>query len=726
MRAVAAAATQRATRYRDSAHNQQQTIAALEWEGISQEAAIAMAQAISADMLRHADECDQAAKKVGDAASEVESIKSEWSRIQHMADRWGITIDSASGMLHHSPSSDPDEQAEIERHLDIVHDAIVDLLRKADSTDQHLATSVSGAMSDMADDLGTDSITSPQDAQQTVEKALAGNKDAAAQVKSVLDSITPAQRAGTEALTPMQASVLSQMQSQQNGMSIDALETAEQGMGDSKGALSDSWQLMSNPKIQFPKTDLEHGAVPNLNNRATGGFGQLPTSVQDTLKSKGMSQLDDMTKVTNMVKDGQAALRQGTELDRNMLNKATEMMSSPDFKGQPVGAHGQVHIEGSGVQTANDVLATAGGDHQAVHDIVRDSAYQDNFMKGALTTDWSDNGKAAGDMFRWTGDAANGPDAKMAAETASAYGAYVGDHEPELLHIGNQTLGQVNPELTRGLAHGLTPYISDIAGLSGGTHDGFGQLDTPTAQSDGSMPIAKGIFSVLSTDDAARNEFTTQAAHDSIVEQNQYAADFKNGVDVSSDNSHLRDSMTLQGLVADGVHTATDASGINTDAKNAAGYANLKSVYDLAFSAADLKLPGSGVVSQALEESIIGTPPTATWNQHDMPDMDISKPEQQVLNSLVRNGIEISDVQQGLVAPADQDHPGGSYVRSYEEYAQWATQTGHDDSTGAYNEAINKSIAATMDPTGARGIDTQMTNMKGRYDGVTDDPDPQR
>ncbi|MET0705124.1 MAG: hypothetical protein ABWY93_36195 [Mycobacterium sp.] len=725
VRAVASAATARANRYRDTAHNQEQTIQALEWEGISRDSAVQMAQAISAEMLQHADECDQAAKRVNDAASEVESIKAEWSRIQHMADRWGIVIDSGSGMLHHSPSSDPDEQAEIEHHLDIVHQAIVDLLRKADSTDEHLASSVSNAISDMADALGTDSITSPEDAQQTVEKALAGNKDAAAQVKSVLDSITPEQRAGTAPLTPQQASVLSQMQAQQNGMSVDALASAEQNMGDSKGAMSDSWQLMSNPNINFPKTDLQPGATDNAKNMMTGGFGQLPTSVQNTLNSKGMSQLGEMTKVTNMVKDGNAALRQGTALDRGMLNKATEMMSSPDFKGRPVGAHGQVHIEDSGVATANDVLATAGGDHQAVHDILRDQAYKDNFMHGALTTGWDDDGKAAGDMFRWTGDAANGPDAKLAAETASAYGAYVGDHEQELLHMGNQTLGQVNPELVRGLSDGLTPYVPDIADLSEGTHPGFDPVNSTDEQSNGGMSTAKGIFAVLSTDEAARLQFSGEAAREIAQSQDQYARDFLSNVNVTSDNAHLADSMTLQGLVAAGNHSAVDASGINADAKNAAEYNNLKQVYDLVAGTGDVKLPGTAVASQALEEALIGSPPTATWNQHDMPDIDVSNPEHQVLNALAQNGVELKGAEPSLIAPPDANH-AGSYVRSYEQYVQWCADNDVRASPNAYGQAMDKVVNATMGPRGGVNVEAQMGNMKDLYDAITNDSDPKR
>ncbi len=150
IRAVASAATSRASHFRDVAHNQRAIVAKLVWQGESQEAATARAQAISTSLLRHADECDQAARDVSSAASEVESIKAEWTRIQRMADRWGITIDVATDSLHCSGSSDPAQEAENQRHLQIVHDAIVDLLRRADATDRHLAAAVSAATSDMA------------------------------------------------------------------------------------------------------------------------------------------------------------------------------------------------------------------------------------------------------------------------------------------------------------------------------------------------------------------------------------------------------------------------------------------------------------------------------------------------------------------------------------------------------------------------------------------------
>nr|WP_255497180.1 MULTISPECIES: hypothetical protein [unclassified Mycolicibacterium] len=166
IRGVATATSNRANYFRDVAHNQRAIIAKLEWEGASQEAATARAQTISNSLLKHADECDQAARDVASAASEVESVKSEWTRIQRMADRWGITIDIATNSLSCFHTTDPEQAAENERHLHIVHDAIVDLLRRADSTDQHLAAAVGNATSEMADGDSAESPVAPDPIQK--------------------------------------------------------------------------------------------------------------------------------------------------------------------------------------------------------------------------------------------------------------------------------------------------------------------------------------------------------------------------------------------------------------------------------------------------------------------------------------------------------------------------------------------------------------------------------
>lgn len=57
-----------------------------------------------------------------------------------------------------------------------MHNAIVDLSRRADSTDQHLASAVNNAISETADGIGNDRNVSPEVAKETVEKALAGDQ----------------------------------------------------------------------------------------------------------------------------------------------------------------------------------------------------------------------------------------------------------------------------------------------------------------------------------------------------------------------------------------------------------------------------------------------------------------------------------------------------------------------------------------------------------------------
>ncbi len=88
----------------------------------------------------------------------------------------------------------------------------------------------------------------PRQAERDVHDALAGDLGAAARVSGVLGSITPDQLAGKTPLNAEQASVLSQLQAQEHGMSVDALKTAEQRLGVERAIIGDSWQLMSNPR----------------------------------------------------------------------------------------------------------------------------------------------------------------------------------------------------------------------------------------------------------------------------------------------------------------------------------------------------------------------------------------------------------------------------------------------------------------------------------------------
>jgi hypothetical protein len=155
----------------------------------------------------------------------------------------------------------------------------------------------------------------------------------------------------------------------------------------------------------------------------------------------------------------------------------------------------------------------------------------DDFLHDINRIAWTDDGKAASSLFSWTNEAHNGPEANIAAETAEKYASYVGSHKPELMRIDDQTLGQLNPELVKGYAHGLTPYMADIAGLStANPHDAFSPLDVQQPEE---RPIAKGLFSVLSTQEDAYREFHSVANAHVVAESHHWAEDVKNGVAVS-------------------------------------------------------------------------------------------------------------------------------------------------------------------------------------------------
>jgi hypothetical protein len=150
VRAVAEAATQRAADHRATGHDIDGIVKRLEFDGHAADDAQVRAQEISRELLVHADECDTAARTVQAAASEIESIKSEWGRLQRMADHWGIAVDTSDGSLSWYEPDDPSARAEMKRRAGIVQSELDDLLRRADATDARLARSLEAAITDSA------------------------------------------------------------------------------------------------------------------------------------------------------------------------------------------------------------------------------------------------------------------------------------------------------------------------------------------------------------------------------------------------------------------------------------------------------------------------------------------------------------------------------------------------------------------------------------------------
>lgn len=726
VQAVFSAVTDHSASTRLTSDGLGQLINAVPWEGQAHDAAKAANTDIRRDLNLHAEELEAVAAAAKAAETEIRSIKSDWLHLQQEAAAAGMTINAQEGTVSYVPSPDPEEAAIQQHNYEVICAEVHRLLQRADQADADLAAAIDGADGRKSADevnkqLSSHWIDDPAQAEADVHDALAGDKDAAARVNNVLDSITAEQQAGAVPLTAEQGSVLSQLQAQQNGMSIEALKTAEQRLGDQKDMIGNSWQLMSSGKLQYPKTELRPGAKDDPGTLMRGGADQLPTSVRQALESPGLLYTDQMNTIADIVKDGDDSFQHNTGVDQALLHKGSAMMDTPLWQQDPA-SNGR---DGFGRDPALDpvvanVLSAAAPDHQVVHDVVTaPGGAGDRFLHNVTGHFWGDNGRAVSSLFDWTGPTAHGPEAQIAGETAHAYATYLGTHPADLLHMpGNHTLGEVNPELVRGMAHGLAPYVSNIAGEHNALTPFFPTPDDPTAQEKDFMSTAKGIFSVLSTDSQAAEFFDSKAYEEILRDQNSYAHDIANHVPGAVlNNAHMQEADTMRSLVDIGTNNALDAKGINTDASAAAAYASKSAAYDMAVdvlsAGADASPGGPGAalatetLGSALKGDIIGTPPVPTAEAAMYSNMTEYDADRAVLNGLHANGVRID-------LPQEFFHEGR--VASYSEYCRnWGT-----DSESTYNTRLRNALAVIVGPENVSTIGME----KDTYNNLIRNPHP--
>jgi hypothetical protein len=550
-------------------------------------------------------------------------------------------------------------------------------------------------------------------AEKDVHDALAGNREAAKRVEEKLKGITPGQQ-----LTAEQGSYLSQMQAQQHGMSVDALKAAEQRLGDQKHIIGDSWQLMSNDDINFPKTETKIGALDDPSQTVKGGLDQVPQSVRDTLQHAGqyahqdnttsLQHTHDLNDIAGIVKDGDPGLQTGTEIDRGLMRAADTVMDRYD----------NIDTKAEAAETVQHIFEASGRDHQIVHDHLLGTHGDDgdDFLHDVNRIAWTDDGKAASSLFSWTNEDHPGPQSTLAAETAEKYASYVGAHKHDLMSIGGQTLGQLNPELVKGYAHGLTPYMGDIAGLSTAEqNDVFGPLDIDHPEE---RPLAKGLFSVLSTQQDAYNEFHGVANAHVIAESHQWAEDVKSGVVVSDHDARMSDCATLKALQTIGTTEAARALGLNAQEV----YQQQKQAYDLG-----VKLLGSGgslvpgpmgvildkgidIYGNAMASSILGPPPDIS--SPTIANMGVEESARFALNALVAEGVSISGVDPAWMSdvPADSADPERGAVTQIETLRQ-LERIGISQPTmrQALMDALNGVVGEQSNP--AQAIEDQYNNV---------------
>ncbi|WP_081290262.1 hypothetical protein [Mycobacterium asiaticum] len=579
-------------------------------------------------------------------------------------------------------------------------------------------------------------------AEQEVRAALAGDQAAAARVNSVLDGITEEQRTGKAPLTAEQAAMLSQLQAQEHGMSVADLHTAEQRLGAQRQLIGNSWQLMSNGALVFPRTELRPGALQGTD-PVKGSAELLPASILQAFEapwpiSKDQQSLllrsltgSQMRAIADIVKHGNPALQTNTELDRRMIRRAFTLMESEAWQSGSMGKSELPLPDASFDHPVTDLLTAASRDHQVVHGMLT-SPDRDNFLRDITNYNWADRGKSVASLFDWIEGAAHGPEAGIAGDTAHAYASYVGNSASGLLHLpGNHTVGEMNPELIQSMAHGLAPYMSNIAGIPGGLPEFGPALDTATDFESGHMPVAKGIFSVLSTDKAALECFHGAADERAILAESSYAqalAGHAPGMD--SYDANLHDAMTLRGLVDSGIHAATqaDAENHHTTQEEAQRneYTSRKTAYEvgarLASAAAGLTPgvgaylgPGVGVLGAMIENDFIGPAPRGSaLIEHPVPDMPIGQADREILNSLIAFGQPVPIAPEYLI---------NGRIATPDELA--GTSMGFN--AGAYDQVLSRALHEFFSQHYGNGVGKPLMPdqfMIDRYDAVIKDSRP--
>ena len=593
-----------------------------------------------------------------------------------------------------------------------------------------------------------------RNAQKDVDLALKGDKDAQQRVRNVLNTFGPEQLAGTTKLNPEQASYLSQMQAQQMLRNADQLKkAADKGASD---IMADSWQMMSNPNLEFPKTEARDGALEDSSNIVRGGFDQLPDGVRSTLQSPGIEQSENLQTIADITNTGHENFQTNTDFDRGMMHKVADMMESPEWRNGDPAFHNPLDMQmpwepdpppphADLERAASTAMEAISADHQVVHDAITGDVQPGNefrdqfkidhehFLYNLTHEEWDDDGAAAGSLFDWTNSAATGTENGIAASTASAYAEFIGSQSNELMQLngskvigldGVHTLGDVNPHLTYAVAEGLTPYINNIAGLPGGL-PGFDVLEEdPDRFFDYSMPDTKGLFAVLNSEQTTATLWNSEVYKQALLHETVFAQHPSNfGAD-----AHLTASATLRGLVDDGAVGAHDAFAQNQNQINTSLQEWKEFGYDAALTtltAGGGSLPGVGPISGemidkvggSLRDEIIGS-----TNSIDVSD-PINDLSAQAASNRILTTIAVTGGDTHLPPAHYEDgvlvgYPAGAHAVVVDDMIVCPPGVSPADHQAAVVRAVSDSLGP------AAGGYSAIEGMVATYNGVAKNPNP--
>lgn len=390
-----------------------------------------------------------------------------------------------------------------------------------------------------------------------------------------------------------------------DGQNPAQIKTLLDKAGLDSGKFTDAMNVVSDPKVTATGTNTalkrgDYGYIP-----AKGSFENLPSGVRDTLtKLDGKNSAlafdagvrQDFKDLASIMDKGNPAMMQGSELDSRMLDQTAKMMdASKDWQHHFAElSHPDVVKDVTG--TAQDMLRAGGRDQVAFHDLITGAdgkSPNDGFIKDFMTQGWTDQGAAArsvlhelaGSAIPEGADAGSQAVAQRAGETVHTIDQWAGNakNSGELLNVKdmfgqntNQSIGQLSPELVRGLAEANAPYTSAMVGNNLHNTQGFGMLDDPAVQAN--LPTTTNLFSLLNTDAEAAKIINGHAYADAMELQQNFA----NNAAAHQPTADLNAVGRLQGIIDGGANVAANHAGLNTDQAAKQIYDFKSSWYDTA------------------------------------------------------------------------------------------------------------------------------------------------
>ena len=462
---------------------------------------------------------------------------------------------------------------------------------------------------------------------------LAESTTLTAQQQSALDE-------GNLTMPPEQMSYLQGFSQAFGDKTPSEIKADMQAAGPDGARVADAFQLASNPTIT---TGLPGTEPPSVERPAAGGEHALPDGVRQVLDGPALTQpfsdtirddngnvivhgeptgplqptkgLDDLA---DIVQSGNRDLQVGTDLDRGLMAKGQEMLEQSNrlpIEQAPGPGFGPLddgprwyheHVD----PTLQNMFNAANADDVVVHDAVTGPGGGE-FLDDLTKHQWQDDGLAAGGLFDWVAETAQDDPTGRAASTAHALAEYTSGHQPQLLNLAGadgQSLGQVNPELTRDLSRVFAPYLDDMVGNNiDGTNDRyFPPLDGAEEQPLKTRALMSVMYSDSSENGAAATLFDGVG---SKVEAYVHSAGASTAdQDPTLAHADMKAAGRLQAALDLGSFDEAYDRLSNAQQAVHESYARRAMLFDTVAGLGS-EVPGGAAVSPTLKELFLGPPP---------------------------------------------------------------------------------------------------------------------